>query len=167
MVKILSLIFSFIIGFFTYPISFLPNNTQSVFWVGIGDFTQNEMELNGETVPIEISGGTVSDGTLSFAKKVTIQFNETNTEWFNYFALSYESDSYVKGEIRYRAGVKEKSEEFFLEPGKNIFYSFIDNILDGTKANAIYSVSFEPLNTESAKIKLSGLSLFNREIPSQ
>lgn len=167
MMKVLSLILSFIIGFFTYPISFLPDNTDEELWVGIGNFTQNEMQLNGNSAEIEISGGTVSDGIISFADKVTVEFTETESDWFNYYALAYESDSYIKGEISYRAGVKDKSEEFFLEPGNTVFYSFTDNVLDGTKANALYSISFEPLNADSSQIKLLGLSLFNREIPKE
>lgn len=165
MTKVLSLILSFIIGFFTFPISFLPDKTDEELCVGVGGFTQSEMELCGETVNIEIIGGEVTNGVLSFKDKVTIEFSETETDWFNYFALAYESDSYVKGEISYRAGVKDKSEEFFLEVGSKTFYSYIDNVLDATKANAIYSVSFEPMNTDSVKMKILGLSLFNREIP--
>ncbi len=165
MIRILSLILSFIIGFFTYPISFLPDNINKELWVGVGGFSQSEMELCGETVNIQIIGGEVTDGVLSLKDKAAIEFAETDADWFNYFALAYESDSYVKGEISYRAGVKDKSEEFFLEPGNNTFYSFIDNVLDGTKANAIYSLSFEPINSDSARIKILGLALFNREIP--
>lgn len=167
MQKIISLILSFIIGFFTYPISFLPDNTDSTFDVATGSFSQSEMQLNGNIAEIEITGGTVTDGYLYFSEKVTLEFSGTDTDWFNYFALAYESDSYVKGEISYRAGVKDKSEEFFLAPSDTVFYSFIDNILNGVKANALYSVSFEPLNNDSAKIKILGLSLFNREIPEQ
>ena len=152
MQKIISLVLSFIIGFFTYPISFLPDNTDSTFDVATGSFSQSEMQLNGNIAEIEITGGTVTDGYLYFSEKVTLEFSETDTDWFNYFALAYESDSYVKGEISYRAGVKDKSEEFFLAPSDTVFYSFIDNILNGVKANALYSVSFEPLNNDSAKI---------------
>ena len=144
MMKFLSLILSFIIGFFTYPISFLPSETET-------DFS--------------VTGESVTDGVIEISEKATFEFENPERNWFNYYVLTCESDSYLKGEIRYRAGVKEKSEEFFLEPGSKTFCSFIDNVLDGTKANALFSVSFEPLGTETAKINITGFSVFNREIP--
>ena len=62
---------------------------------------------------------------------------------------------------------EQYSEEFFLEPseGEKPFYSFIDGMLDKTKSNEILSVTFEPLDKDSAEFELSGLDVFNRKIP--
>ncbi len=107
-----------------------------------------------------------SEGFVAFSDKLKIDINEYGLEWFNYYGISYSSDSYIKGVVTYRTGVIEKSEEFFLEPAeKSEFYSFIDNCLDKTKANALISVEFTPLDKETAKMKIGGISVFNREIP--
>lgn len=94
--------------------------------------------------------------------------NEMNS-FFNYYGISYYSDSYVKGVITYRVGVKEYSEDFFVEPtdeNGSVFYSFIDNCLDGVKAKSVKSIKFELLNG-NGNFQLKGFNVFNREIPKQ
>ena len=54
--------------------------------------------------------------TFSLDEKVTVNLEEIETEWFNYYGILYKSDSYVKGEISYKIGLKKKTEDFFLEP---------------------------------------------------
>ncbi len=161
--KIISFILSFIMGFFTYPLSFLECEKDTSFYVTAGGF----FTFNGEYKETNIYGENYDDGTLVLNDKVTIEFNDTMTDWFNYFALSYTSDSYVKGELEYKAGVVVKTEEFFLEKSEEFttFRSFIDNALNGTKANGIYSVSFYPLEKSGAKINIGGMATFNRDIP--
>lgn len=160
--KIIALIMAFITGFFSYPLSFLPKNIDTSFAVAIdGRFT-----LNDEGIDATVDGKVLESNELVLDKKVTIDFDTYLTDWFNFFAIAYSTDAYLKGEIIYKTGVTDKSEEFFLEPADNgTFYSFIDNCLDGTKADGIYSISFEPLNVETATIKVLGISTFNREIP--
>lgn len=169
MIKILSLILSFLLGFFTYPISFLPANADTVFEVKSGSFSADTVTFNGEDSAMKLSGHKdFGENGMVINSKATLEFENPACDWFNYFGIRYSSDSYIKGEISYRAGVTDKSEEFFLEPGENaVFYSFIDNCLDKTKANAVYSLSFEPLNNETAQISIGGISVFNREIPEQ
>lgn len=143
-----------------YGLSFLK--TQSEFSIEEGEFSVEAAVLNGESKAATLTG--YDEKT----EKLTIEFEKGSVDWFNYFGIKYSSDAYLKGEIFYKAGVKDKSEEFFLEPSENgTFYSFIDNCLDGTKANKIKSISFIPLNKKTADIKLSGISTFNREIPEQ
>ncbi len=94
--------------------------------------------------------------------------NEINS-LFNYYGISYYSDSYVKGVVTYRIGVKEYSEEFFVEPtdeNGSVFYSFIDNCLDGVKAKSVKSIKFELLNG-NGNFQLKGFNVFNRAIPKQ
>lgn len=162
MKKIISIVLSFILGFFSYPISYLPFNEDTSFDVVTGEF----LTFNGEKAEVTVDGTYEDDGTIELDGKVTAEFENIAVDWFNYYSLSYTADSYVKGEITYRAGVKEKTEEFFLEPSEDgIFSSFIDNSLDGTKANGICSVSFEPIDTDFAKIRVRGFATFNRDIP--
>ncbi len=160
--KIIALVLSFFIGFFSYPMSFLPSNYDTSFHVNTGSF----FRLNGDYLEPAVDGKMLEDSTIVLDKKVTVDLDYQKADWFNYFTLSYKTDAYVKGAITYKAGVVEKTEEFFLEPAENgNFSSFIDNCLNGTKADGVYSLSFEPLNVPSATIKLRGLDTFNREIP--
>lgn len=162
--KIIALVLSFVLGFFSYPLSFLPSKYDTSFYVNTGDF----FALNSERVDATVDGEMLEDSTIVLDKKVTVDLGLQTADWFNYFTLSYKTDAYIKGEITYKAGVAEKSEEFFLEPAESgNFSSFIDNCLDGTKANGIYSLSFEPLNVQQATIKIRGLATFNREVPEQ
>ena len=167
--KILSMILSFFIGFFSYPISFLPENTAESFIVVHGDFTENSVFLDGKETEISLSGDYViqPDGTLDISGKITITFDKYFNDWFNYYCVALESDSYIEGEIVYKAGLKEKSEDFFVEKGENVFASYIDNCLDKVKANALISVSFEPLENDSASVLIKGFSLMNRAVPEQ
>ncbi|MBQ8782606.1 MAG: hypothetical protein IJZ57_02405 [Clostridia bacterium] len=141
--KIIALILSFVLGFFSYPLSFLPCKYDTSFHVNTGGF----FSLNGDYIEATVDGEVLEDSTVVLDKKVTVDLDYQKADWFNYFTLSYETDAYVKGTITYKAGVAEKTEEFFLEPAENgNFSSFIDNCLNGTKANGVYSLSFEPLN---------------------
>lgn len=169
MVKIISLILSFVIGFFTYPISFIPSRIEGDFKVSTGDFTSKSMMLNGEVSSMKLIGNydLSENGLIRVRDKVTVEFDDITIDWFNYYGISYASDSHIKGEISYRAGIKDKTEEFFLEPGNNTFYSFIDNCLSSVKANVLYSVSFEPLENETAEINIYGMSVYNRSVPEQ
>ena len=92
-----------------------------------------------------------------------------NCGWFNYYGIEYSSDCYIKATVHYSAGVKAKSEDFFLEPSKRktVFYSFVDDALAGKKGNKISSITFETLTQAKENIKIYGFSVFNREIPEQ
>lgn len=167
--KAFSIVLSFIIGFVSYPASYLPCLNDSDFSIETGVFSEEAVTLNGEEETIIPGEGCRLDGeSLILDSKTDFSFKDTTHGWYNYYGISYSSDAYVRGEISYRCGVTDKTEVFFLEPGENkTFYSFIDNMLNGTKANMIYSLSFEALDKESAKIKINGISLFNREIPDE
>ena len=107
--------------------------------------------------------------TLSLDEKTTVNLEEIETEWFNYYGVLYKSDSYVKGSLSYKIGLKKKTEEFFLEPTDEkgvIFYSFIDDCLEGVKATELISVTFEVLKGEGG-FEFLGFNTFNRENPKQ
>ena len=167
-IKIVSAVLAFIIGFVTFPVSFFQSEYDTEFNIKAGEFTSENMMFNGEKCSISTENANVGeDGTVNFKERFKIFFDEPYCEWFNYFGVEYLSDSYLKGVIEYKTGVTDKSEEFFLEPSedKTEFYSFIDNCLEKTKADAVYSLTFIPLDSESATLKIFGLSVFNREIP--
>ncbi len=111
----------------------------------------------------------VEKTTIHLDKCDNVNRKSEKAGWFNYYGISYRSDSYMKGEICYKIGLKEKTEEFFLEPtdenGK-IFYSFIDNCLDGVKGSSVETISLETLNGEG-NFALLGFNVFNRAIPEQ
>ena len=158
--KMFLIILSFIVGFISYPMSFISSSYDTDFAVHDGGFSVDNVCSDGKTAQPD------SDGFIGFSDSLEVIIDDFNCGWFNYYGISYSSDSYIKGIITYRAGVTEKSEEFFLEPALNSeFHSFIDNCLDKTKANALVSIKLIPLDSEKAKVKINGVSVFNREIP--
>lgn len=162
--KILALILSFILGFVTYPLSFAF--TDGDFTVQKGAMTDESIVINGRHTDFTGECNLTEDGCMVISGKVTLKIDKTFFDWFNYYGISYTSDSYLKGEITYRAGVKKKTELFYLEPSEDgEFYSFIDNALDKTKANGVISLSFESLENKEVNFEFGGLSVFNREIP--
>ncbi len=167
-IKIISLVLSFFIGFITYPVSFFTSSDDNMYYIPTGEFSENSVMFNGESVKIETQGDAFAfkNGSLFFSDTVKIIFDKPSVDWFNYYGISYCSDAYIKGTLCYRAGVVEKSEDFFLEPSESIneFYSFIDNCLENTKANAVISVEFQPLNKENGFLMLNGFSVFNRTV---
>ncbi len=167
--KVLSIILSFILGFFTYPVSFIPSVNDKDIELSLGEFSSESIFLNGEREKIYFDEEvTFVEDYLTLDGKKTINFKDITHNWYNYYGIAYSTDAYVKGTLTYRCGAVEKSENFFLEPGENKeFYSYIDNMLEKTKANAICSISFEPLNKETAKFRIDGFSIFNREIPDE
>lgn len=167
--KVLSIILSFILGFFTYPISFIPSMNDKDIELSLGAFSSESVFLNGESEKIYFDEEvTFVEDYLTLDGKKTLNFKDITHSWYNYYGIAYSSDAYIRCTLTYRCGAVEKAENFFLEPGENkTFYSFIDNMLEGTKANAICSISFEPLSKETAKFRIDGFSVFNREIPDE
>ncbi len=167
--KVLSIVLSFIFGFFTYPVSFLPILNDTDFEISVGDFSEESIVLNGKNEAIYFDeGASFESDELVLNGKKTFSFNDITHGWYNYYGISYSSNAFIKGTLTYRCGAVEKSENFFLEAGENMkFFSFINNSLNGTKANAICSISFEPLDKERATLKINGISLFNREVPDE
>lgn len=164
--KLLCVALSFIIGFFTYPLSFLK--TQTEFEIPSGVFSNESFLLNGEDCGISTNYEVDENGCVMITDKLIIEIGANYPSWFNYYALSYTTDAYLKGELTYRCGVKEKTEVFYLEPSDDgKFYSFIDNFLNGTKANGVEKLTFEPLDKNSAEFTLKGMALFNRGILSE
>ena len=122
---------------------------------------QNGAALLKETTEIATSK---NDSAIT-----VLDLTVNNCGWFNYFGIEYSADCYIKATVHYSAGVKAKTEDFFLEPSKKktTFYSFVDDALAGKKGNKITSITFEPLTKAKENIKIYGFSVFNREIPEQ
>lgn len=140
-----------------YGISFLSSQNDIDFNMDLS-FGEN-MIFDGENYK-KASVSTDENGVTKIVPE------KKSVEWFNYYGVSYKSKDYVKGTVCYNAGLKEKSENFFLEPAENgEFFSFIDNCLEGTKANKINYITLEPINNKKSKIAVDGVALFNREIP--
>ena len=158
---------SFIFGFVSYPISYIPSNNDGDFTVKTGIFSENSIVINDKEEKITLSEGTkFDDGQLILEDTAELSFNDITHGWFNYYGITYTADAHLKGTLNYRCGAVKRSENFFLEPGENVsFYSFINNMLSGTKANGIYSLTFEALSSDKALLEIHGLALFNREIP--
>ncbi len=155
--KIISIIISFILLIPSYIFSFTDKNTDECFEVTGSGYSNGSIAVNGEAYAAKMAA---DSGETVFT------FEDGACDWFNYFALKYSSDAYIKGEIVYHILGENHSEEFFLEPGENeLFYSFIDGVFDKVKANKILEISFEPLDKEAMDFTLLGIGLFNRAIP--
>lgn len=166
LIRIFSIIMSFIMTFAGYPLSFLESNTDETFDIKKGQFSLESIFLNGSENSVSVSGYDSFDGQMTVSNKAVIEFEENDCGYFNYYAVAYSSDAYLKGVITYSEGRNTVSEDFFLEPSEDgEFFSFIDGILDKKKANEIILVSFEPLDKEIARISVSGVATFNRKIP--
>ena len=157
-VLVIAVVAAVVVG--PYAISFLPFKTDENFDVPIGNIVVN---VTDSIKDIHKNGNVSLNGVL----RVTP--TEAKSEIFNYYGISYTSDSYLKGTLTYEKGLKEVSEDFFLEPSKKeaTFYSFIDGCLDGEKGQKVISLTFECLNKESCKVNIRGFSVFNRKIPEQ
>lgn len=142
-------------------------NTDEDFKIKTGEFSKYTMMVNGEQNNNYNIKADETENGLTFTDELNIQFPDTSCGWFNYYGLKYTSDTYLKCTFTYKAGLKEKSEDFFLEPAEKetAFYSFVDDMLDGKRGNKIISLVFTPLNSDSATLKIYGFSTFNRDIP--
>lgn len=153
--------------FTPFLISFV--NTDDSFAIKTGEFTKSTIMVNGEQISegVDISSALETDSGLRFSGEIAINISEASSGWFNYYGIVYTSDAYLKATLTYKAGLKEKSEDFFLEPSETdkTFYSFVDDMLDGKRGNKLISLVFTPLNSEYATLNISGFSTFNREIP--
>ena len=150
MKNIFSLILAFVMLLPSYLLSFLPGRLDT-------DFSVFELS------PVSVSG--TENGII--ADKAEFEFDGKGM--FNYYGISYKSDTYMKGVITYTSKGSEYSEEFFLEPcdGTKPFYSFIDGVLDKAKSNSLLGIALEPLDKEQAQFTLLGVGLFNREVPDE
>ena len=157
-VLVIAIVTAIVVG--PYAISFLPFKTDENLDVPIGNIVVN---VTDSIKDIDKNGNVSLNGVLQATP------TEAKSEIFNYYGISYTSDSYLKGTLTYEKGLKEVSEDFFLEPSKKeaTFYSFIDGCLDGEKGQKVIALTFECLNKESCKVNIRGFSVFNREIPEQ
>ena len=121
---------------------------------------------NGDIILKEKTEIALSKGSLT---KTVLDLTKNECGWFNYYGIEYSADCYIKATINYSAGVKNKREDFFLEPSKEktVFYSFVDDALEGKRGNRVNSITFETLTEGSENIQIYGFSVFNREIPEQ
>lgn len=165
--KFISLIMAFIMSIAGYPLSFLSQNSDGEFIISKGIFSGNGVFVDGNNEEITLDSKVVfSDGSIILTDKTTMSFPDCDCDWFNYYGIAYSSDSYLKGEIVYAKNKNVFSEEFFLEPAENgEFFSFVDGLFDKVKANCLISLSFEPMNADSALLAVYGVSFFNREVP--
>ncbi len=150
---------------FSYIGSFANKSIDESFDIRIGEFTQKSVMLNGKPTEINITGDCeFANGKLNLKKQAAISFVSGECDFFNYFALNYSTDAFLKGTIKYKSFNDVIYEDFFLNPNETEFYSFVDGYLDRKKANEIVSVTFTVLDKESAELKIGGISTFNRKL---
>ena len=100
-------------------------------------------------------------------KGEVIEFENKNCGWFNYYSLEYTADCYVKIKLSYSAGVKDVTEDFFLEPTteKSTFNSFVDGAMENKRGNKVESISIESLTEGKGNVTIYNFSVYNREVP--
>ncbi len=98
---------------------------------------------------------------------IVVEFKDKNCGWFNYYAVEYTADCYVKIKLSYSAGVKEITEEFFLEPStdKNTFYSFVDGAMENKRGNKLESISVQSLTEGKGNVSIYNFYVYNRKVP--
>ncbi len=96
-----------------------------------------------------------------------IEFEDKNCGWFNYYAVEYTADCYAKIKLSYSVGVKDVTEEFFLEPTseKSVFYSFVDGAMENKRGNKVESISVESLTEGKGNVSIHSFSVYNRKVP--
>lgn len=100
-------------------------------------------------------------------KGEVIEFENKNCGWFNYYSLEYTADCYVKIKLSYSVGVKDVTEDFFLEPTteKSTFNSFVDGAMENKRGNKVESISVESLTEGKGNVTIYNFSVYNREVP--
>ena len=100
-------------------------------------------------------------------KGEVIEFENKNCGWFNYYSLEYTADCYVKIKLSYSAGVKDVTEDFFLEPTteKSTFNSFVDGAMENKRGNKVESISVESLTEGKGNVTIYNFSVYNRKVP--
>lgn len=100
-------------------------------------------------------------------KGAVIDFENKNCGWFNYYSLRYTADCYAKIKLSYSAGVKEITEEFFLEPSLNeaVFYSFVDGAMENKRGNKVDSITVESLTEGKGNVTVFDFSVYNKKVP--
>ena len=139
-----------------FAVSFLSSNIDTAFEVPLNESIKLDCDLSEKAI-------------IYLDEYDNVSRKSQKADFFNYYGIFYRSDLYVKGEICYKVGLKEKTEEFFLEPtdeSGSVFYSFIDNCLDGVKGSRVEAISFEALNGDGS-FTLLGFNAFNRAVPEQ
>lgn len=96
-----------------------------------------------------------------------IEFENNNCGWFNYYAVEYTADCYVKVKLNYSAGVKSITEDFFLEPSteKTTFCSFVDGAMENKRGNKVESISIESLTEGKSNVTIHSFSILNKKVP--
>ena len=148
-----------------YIISFVV--TEDAFEI---EKTQTSFFENNTTTSLSSQSDVLnSDGSIDLSAPAMVILNNSKFSMFNYYGINYSADAYVKGTLHYKKGLKEVSEDFFLEPSKEPvdFYSFIDGCLENEKGYKVTSIAFESIDKKKCNLKVYGFSVFNREVPEQ
>ena len=76
-IRVFSIILSFVVGFFSFPLSFLPSEISDDFLIETGNCTVDSIIFNGEPLNAETEGDVIfnDDGIVSFSENYKIKFN--------------------------------------------------------------------------------------------
>ena len=128
-------------------------------------YESTRLSINNTAALTTMSGYSYKMSTLKYALDgeftVRPSTNATNNT-FNKYSISYSSDSYIRGTIRYTQGYSSVTEEFFLEPGTDmVFTSLIDGYLNDEGGKKIDKLTFTIWKSgATGYIELKGISTF-------
>jgi len=143
-------------------VMFVLADCSSVIAAGSG-YESTTLPINNTSALTIMSGYSYKMGTLKYALdgefSVKPATNATNNA-FNKYSITYSSDSYIRGTIRYTQGYNTVTEEFFLEPGTDmVFTSLIDGYLNDVGGKNIDLLTFTIWKSgEIGYIKLNSIS---------
>ena len=135
------------------------------FDISTGTFTSEVCILNGIETAFSLSGDCeFVENQLVLSETAILSLQNATTNAFNYYALSYKTDAYLKGTIVYKQNGESAAEDFFLKPTENEFYSLIDACWNNEKAKSVESIAFTVLDKPSATLSIDGIATFNRKV---
>jgi len=117
------------------------------------------VSFNDKNLGVSVSGySAVSEGTYTFSSELVFSFNATDDTAFNRYTIEYSSNACIGGTVYYKLNNRTRSEDFFIEGGKDMsFSSLIDGYLNSKKAKSISKITFEPLSRDSATLKVNAV----------
>ncbi len=169
--KIISFLMSWVMAFSAFIWSCICVDKSEAFDIPIyakSEWNGSDIMFNGEYHSIEVpEGSTVGDKapTFTFSDKLVLTLNISDNEYFNYYGISFNSSSYLRGEIKYETVFGKNTETFFIEASDEQaeFYSFIDGFMDCKKARNVKEIAFTSLSGENAELTVYGIATFNRK----
>ncbi len=133
---------------------------------GLGACTEQGETYKTENDIIYTTAGRLCDDgkSLYCREELVLKFEKKQFCEFNRLTLTYSSDHPIRVAVKYRVGIINKKDDFYLSAGDNISFSgLISGYLKKKKAKELHSIKVSSCTGEETKFLLRSLSA--QEIP--